>query len=551
MRNPPERLDALTGLRFVAAAAVFVAHLKVWFHLDLWNPGTLGSSAVGFFFVLSGFILAHVYRRDGEPIATGRFYLARFARIWPVHVACLLLMLPSTIAALGADPGDLARRLAAHLLLLQAWTTDPTWAQSLNGPAWSLSVEVFFYALFPWLARRSTRTLVVLWALGFACNLGLYAYADSVAATDPALHAGRAYFATSSPIPRLQEFVLGICAHALWRSRANRREGVVLGTLLATALEVAACAAVVGSFLAWSDTDLGPAWIQLPGRGAATTAMAHGPGLSLAFAALVYVCACGNGWLSRAFACAPMRYLGEISYSFYLVHTFAMQATTQHMGIPKLSWQSHTIYSAGVAIAAAAIVHATVEAPMRHAILARASSWRERGAAYVRATATALRAPSFLVCCAVGAGALLAFGLTTPTLVDKARNVASQGAAELRDVPFGEGRTLLGAMTGSESQRFQAWVALREAPGVSCSPTLQARDRDGAVVHDFLLAVTRTVDPGGDTWTLVHAEADLGRLLGSTTLTLTIEGSDGQAVAPGAGPVFADGKRLTLLRLPW
>jgi peptidoglycan/LPS O-acetylase OafA/YrhL len=551
VQNPTERLDALTGLRFVAAATVFVSHLKVWLHLDLWNPGTLGSAAVGFFFVLSGFILAHVYRRDGEPIAIGRFYLARFARIWPVHLVCLALMLPSTSQELATDASRFAMRLAAHLLLLQAWTTDPSWAQTFNGPAWSLSVEVFFYALFPLLARCSTRTLAVLWVLCWACNLCYYAYADSLAATDPALHAGLTFFATSSPIPRLQEFLLGICAHALWRSRAQRRMESGSSTLRATALELAACAAVVASFRTWSSTDLGPAWIQLPGHVTATTSMAHGKGLSIAFAALVYLCACGRGLPSRLLASAPMRYLGEISYSFYLVHAFAMHVTTQHMGIPSLSWREHSLYSAGIAIAAAAIAHATVELPMRHAILAKAASWRDRAAVWRRTTKQALRAPSLLACCVVGASAFAAFGLGTPTLVDRAHNVASHGAATLRDIRFGKGRTLLGAMTGSEYQRFQAWVALREEPGATCRATLEARSREGAVVHEFAIQSTQATEADGTTWTLLHAEADFVQLLGSHTLTLTITGRDGQSIAPDTGPVCADGKRLELLRLPW
>ena len=91
LRPQQERLEALTGLRFVAAAAVFAVHLKDWVRTPAWNPGTMANAAVGFFFVLSGFILAHVYRREGKPVAATAFYRARFARIWPAHLVCLAL----------------------------------------------------------------------------------------------------------------------------------------------------------------------------------------------------------------------------------------------------------------------------------------------------------------------------------------------------------------------------------------------------------------------------------------------------------------------------
>ena len=95
LATPPSRapqLDALTGLRFLAAAAVFVSHTKGWFAIENFHPGPIGSAAVGFFFVLSGFILSHVYRGASEATSAGRFYLARFARIWPMHIACLALV---------------------------------------------------------------------------------------------------------------------------------------------------------------------------------------------------------------------------------------------------------------------------------------------------------------------------------------------------------------------------------------------------------------------------------------------------------------------------
>src|SRR5438105_14109782 len=94
------RLDALTGLRFLAAAAVALAHLPR-LHLDPSLPPTArrlfmeGGAGVPFFFVLSGFVLAYSYHdRLARPSGweLGRYALSRFARIWPVYLLSVALV---------------------------------------------------------------------------------------------------------------------------------------------------------------------------------------------------------------------------------------------------------------------------------------------------------------------------------------------------------------------------------------------------------------------------------------------------------------------------
>src|SRR5690242_12787179 len=81
-------LPALTSLRFLAALAVFLHHA------GLFADGFFG---VTFFFVLSGFILTYNYRRtlaDGGRGAVWDFYVARFARVYPLHIFALIAALP-------------------------------------------------------------------------------------------------------------------------------------------------------------------------------------------------------------------------------------------------------------------------------------------------------------------------------------------------------------------------------------------------------------------------------------------------------------------------
>ena len=143
-------LNALTGSRFIAALMVVFYH----YARDLpgfrqWASHRLlasGPEAVSYFFCLSGFIMALVYApRAVEKFDLKGFYVARFARIYPVYLLAFLWSLhlwpgrtyPATVG-LGA-------------LLLQSWV--PGYALDLNGPAWSLSTEAFFYVVFPWVLR--------------------------------------------------------------------------------------------------------------------------------------------------------------------------------------------------------------------------------------------------------------------------------------------------------------------------------------------------------------------------------------------------------------
>lgn len=87
-------LKPLTSLRFVAAMMIVLLHSLVYFKSQwLWLtyvPQT-AVQGVSFFFVLSGFILTHVYSRRQYSYAD--FLWARFARLWPMHIATIALVM--------------------------------------------------------------------------------------------------------------------------------------------------------------------------------------------------------------------------------------------------------------------------------------------------------------------------------------------------------------------------------------------------------------------------------------------------------------------------
>jgi peptidoglycan/LPS O-acetylase OafA/YrhL len=158
-----ETFPALNGLRFVAALAV------VFFHYGpsvtgyqllprcIQNLVQCGPVALGFFFILSGFVLTHAH-----PSLSGRrlritFWFRRFAKLYPVYFFAFLLFIPIAIEkyllhpAGISGPGNTDTFFRAALLsglMLQAWTS---FSQAWNGPGWSLSVEAFFYVIFPFI----------------------------------------------------------------------------------------------------------------------------------------------------------------------------------------------------------------------------------------------------------------------------------------------------------------------------------------------------------------------------------------------------------------
>ena len=169
----PADLRPITALRF--GAAIWVAVYTYWENLagagssGLVDKGYLG---VELFFVLSGFILSHVYLQSaGEKRFSYRGFLwARVARVYPLHLATLvgvgLLAGAALVAGMSVDGNVLSWvSLPANLLMVHAWGLAPV--AGWNHPSWSISAEWFAYLCFPlfafvfWRAREKPVAAVV------------------------------------------------------------------------------------------------------------------------------------------------------------------------------------------------------------------------------------------------------------------------------------------------------------------------------------------------------------------------------------------------------
>lgn len=181
----PRNLPALTSVRFVFALGVVLFHYQLQWPWDtMTTTGVLDRARLGVdaFFILSGFVLTHAYREalEARKLNYGRFVVARFARIYPAHLAVLALVLIMVLGAswMGADFNrDLYNPvgLLLTLLLVHAWLPDIV-AAEWNGPSWSLSAEWFAYLAFPlfaWLGVKMARRPLVLLILSAGLFLAL------------------------------------------------------------------------------------------------------------------------------------------------------------------------------------------------------------------------------------------------------------------------------------------------------------------------------------------------------------------------------------------
>ena len=158
-----DRISALTALRFFAAFVVVIFHMADYsFKGLLGGPLEKGHLAVDLFFILSGFILAHIYGAAfaEKGYSKRAFFVARFARIYPGHLTMMIVFLLYVIilGSIGFPYNPERYRPQSflwHVTLLDAWGLDRE--LSWNIPAWSISAEFFAYTMFPFIARPIMR----------------------------------------------------------------------------------------------------------------------------------------------------------------------------------------------------------------------------------------------------------------------------------------------------------------------------------------------------------------------------------------------------------
>jgi hypothetical protein len=356
--TPPrnEKLDNLTIVRFFAAFVVFMMHGGMVFLNDPAMPQFVkniishGGEGVTIFFVLSGYILAYNYKRKIlESAFNFKDYLTnRFARIYPMYLVALIVGIPFMIAHarfLGVhyNPAYLLIDSICRLFLLHAWNpyfnTHPHWLTQ----GWTLSVELLFYLSFPFLVNfieRWKKYIWIIWSTAIVLSwlprmLLVVKFGD--ASTD---------WVQQFPLLRLPEFITGICSYYIFEaSRSKSRLLLILKYVSVLAI------LLILSQSYWYAKSAMTAILVL-----ATSSLMIGQSVNHRKG--------GTNSVQKLFV-----FLGEASYSMYLIHGFFIVLVFKFMGkvLHSNAEDSYLAFAISLilTLAGAALCYLYIEVPSR------------------------------------------------------------------------------------------------------------------------------------------------------------------------------------------
>lgn len=363
--SPSLRLDALTGLRFFASAAIVYYHVQGYYGLPETNfPLQQG---VMLFFVLSGFIMTYVYPELPDRKSVLRFFVARFARIWPLHLVCFVAAVFLGIGGIVPETVTDPAVAALNLLLLQAWVPTTRVSLSFNAVSWTLSAEALFYVLFPLLIWNFAHSWHWKLAVSFLCGI-LLSWIASTLALPPD---GGPTEVTSTtllellPLSRLFQFVAGMCCCLAWR---RFEAWAPRSPIVASTLELLVVATAI-----W----LGMYPLQLTAIGTFfgehfTFWLDRVNNLVLLVVILILLLASGRGAISRLLSSRVMIFLGEISFATYMVHLLVHATLIVHFnGLAALPWWMGLSLYLAVTFTLSVALFFFVEKPMRNWITGR------------------------------------------------------------------------------------------------------------------------------------------------------------------------------------
>ena len=323
----PDYIPSLDGLRGVAALLVVQAHIGLVFPSTAQHLMTMGSEAVGLFFALSGFLMAHLY--GSRPVTRENvldFLVSRFARIYPVYLAAVLLVaMLSAIQGLNfVQPITGGTDFLRHVFLLGS-----------SGVFWSIPPEIQFYLAFP-----------VLWL----CLVRPDRYRGLIAG-----------FAVAVVVDGL----LGLPG-----------PGILLVSKLPYFLFGALAGKVHSYFDRWTPSALTGIFtlvllaVFFTYRHVLPNFSPEFWGLQSALAAAVIVALVARQppIASHILAAAPLRFLGAISFSLYLFHVpimFLVQRAFETL-MPELALIAAALF---VAVGGAWFLHETIEVPSRRLLV--------------------------------------------------------------------------------------------------------------------------------------------------------------------------------------
>ena len=357
-------VSGLTGLRFIAAFSVAIAHgSEQTLRFSNQSPqfvywiSQISALGMGLFFVLSGFVIHYNYRvavTQGGLDGLGGFVWARFSRLYPLYFFMLILdvLLGRKLFDFMAGRGDafiqVLYALPYYLTFTQSWTyrvledSSLIYVTGINSAlTWSISTEWFFYLSFPLIAllviriRRSVSLisagiiLCIFWVIldSILCDhetqINAWAVARygslAAAGTQDSFFLWLMYF---SPYLRIGEFALGCVIAQLYvqlQAKIPSELEYLLGRLLLTA---GVLSVPLMTFLLFNPG----------GQGSFFSKLHYNFGYAPSVAVILFCSARYDTLFSRILNSRPFVALGEASYSIYLTHFLIFVLAASFLG---------------------------------------------------------------------------------------------------------------------------------------------------------------------------------------------------------------------------
>ena len=303
-------IKPLTSLRFIFAIMVFASHLKFlskseskvlrWVYENIFYEGYIG---VGFFFILSGFILAYTYQDSfikGNS-SNFKFYIARLARIYPLHLLTFVLSIPLTLNILANSPISWGMKAIANLTLLQSFIPNSGVYFSFNSPSWSISDEMFFYLTFPLLIFITQKLLsnkfkkIMIICIVFTVPL--------LEIIIPSEYYHQLFYI--NPVLRVFDFFLGILLFNLYKYLIKQRKIINY-----TNIEVVSILLLFVFFIFHS-------WIP--------DVMRYSYYYWIPMSCLILSFSFQKGFISKLLSHKLLIHLGDISFGFYMFHLLVLK----------------------------------------------------------------------------------------------------------------------------------------------------------------------------------------------------------------------------------
>lgn len=298
-------IETLQSLRFIFFVMIFMSHFG-YDGRPTFDAG--GDCGVSFFFILSGFVMTLAYGKKAasERFSYRRFMVRRMAKLYPLHLLCLLAFVVINIKSMDAEA---LVRLLPNLLLIQSWLPSADYYFSGNAVSWFLSDILLCYAVFPFVCRAIRRMTPA--ALTFTWAAVLMAYSLLLCNVTDAMTNTFIYV---FPPVRTVDFALGITIWRVAEWTKRHRPDVAENRLAINAVELAVFAALAATLAAHP-------YVNLQIR----TACLFWP----VCAAVILLFAGerqggGVAWLLRH---KPLIWLGNITFPMFMVHQMAISIT--------------------------------------------------------------------------------------------------------------------------------------------------------------------------------------------------------------------------------